>query len=590
MKRCIVALLLGFDEVEVFKSRYSSPTATVQKMNFLPELKKPPRYKVSPLDYDSVTIFHAQSAPDSSPSTLPKYEYCIAISLLEPFSHEPDAHKRVFEYVKTILSSIPGGEVGFKMIIRHHSTRGEMSDRLQFDHKLMQNRFVPGSHVHGFEPQKTYDARFDERAPLTLDQATALSAEITKRTHDSGSVPVKLLAYWVRNIVPMSYVFPAAANPLRITMGGCYAGFSAIDSRPLIEYFVNALRQYFESSFITVIGSIAWTFYDDWRAISFCDEYLEHEPNTDPFRGVPLENEQDFFVKIPDDMRRHYTRQVTWNPQERRLAYGLRPEKIPSGQKMEPPNIAFVEQKAKMFNCIMIIGLETTVSVPSTRVPDVIARVMHDISRILAPASDYDQFFRALKQCISQLEMQVQALPEKDIVLTQFIPKVVQLLKYYVFIVLDERWGKLYKKIYGLLEQIFRWLKTLPEKLLNQYTHAIDACSKTFSEIPPLSEAFIDSAKEEDTEAESEVDELNEILQFYETQLKHRDLNRMLVDEKTYFSPLLSLVGDFYTDVIQLLLLQTQNTLPRYAGLIRIEAIWDDINGYLDQLKRIGVM
>lgn len=566
MKRCIIALLLGFDEIVTFQNRYSKPTAKMQKWEFLPQLTHPRKFAASRLDYDVVTVFQPDPAATEPETDQPKYEYCIAISLLEPLAEEPNAHNGAFDFVRNFLTSIPNWYEGFKIIVRHHSLRGEQE--ISFDHKLMQERFVPGSYTHGFQLSKTYGARQMRHIPLTPQEAQDISEEITARTQ--SPIRLSMLASWFNCFIPTAPAFERnrfhAGNPMRITMGGCYAGIFNENRDVLIVNFLSQLRLYFNSSFLTIIGSISWTFYDDWRAISFCDQYLDRESNSDPLRGVALETEKNFFVKIPDTARRYHTRQVTWDPTTRRMSYGLRPLKNPSGQielQSVDPESDIYFFKTLLPNFIVVLFLKNAGA--NTRVPEKISAIMQNISSLIAPALTDTQFKDALKGCLAQLETQLKQVDPADKILSQFITKTIELIKYFVFFIIHSKYSDKYDALCEMFEPVSSWFFTLSLSWLNKYSKAFKALQKKLQTLPSIDEEEVDNPGtiHQDPDA---------FINFLKLELKGRELDAMFLNEKEFFRPLMTFISDVENQIIIPLTNEAQTVFPRPASLPTIRS------------------
>lgn len=583
MKRCIIALLLGFNEVETFKKRYSHPKASVTTKHFLPHLTKPKEFITSPLDYDLVTIFHVKQALFSSKRES-KYEYCIAISLLEPFVDESDAHDAIFEYVKNFLTSIPNWFQGFKIIIRHHAYRG--GREIRFDHKLMQERFIPASHIHGFQAERTYDARDQSRRPITADQAKIVSAEITKRT--AYQLPLRGLASWVNKFIPSEPMFARqnfnADNPLRITMGGCYSGLSD-GAESLIENFLFALSSgYFQSSFIVVIGAISWTFYDDWRAISFCEQYLDRASNPDPFRGVALETEQNFFVKIPDETRRYHTRGVVWNPQTQKLTYGLRPLKTQARQiqSMEPQTSLVMIENVKAVLSDLLMDLFLSSSGGHMRVPESISRVLQNIDTVIAPALTVAQLITNLKLCLSQLNIHGDSV-EANVFFNRFIEKAKELIRYVIFWIIDQRDGAQYSSICSRFEHMRNWIEVLPRVFRQKYIDIFEIFKEKIARLKRMPD------RDEGEYPEFMYTDANEFTSFFNNELGDRTLDVILLDEKSYFRPLINFLNDFEQAFVNPLIDQVKDIKPLPIEAVQImrtfEGMQKDLGAYLLTLK-----
>lgn len=566
MKRCIIALLLGFDEIITFQNRYSKPTARMQKFEFLPQLKHPRKFPVSRLDYDMVTIFHADTAATEPETEQPKYEYCIAISLLEPLAEEPNAHNGAFDFVRNFLTSIPNWYEGFKIIVRHHSY--QESQNIGFDHKLMQERFVPSSHTHGFQLNKTYDTRQIHPIPLAEQEAWDISKEIHARTQ--SSISLNILASWFNCFIPTAPAFDRKKfhidNPMRITMGGCYAGTFNENKEVLIVTFLSQLRPYFDSSFLIIIGSISWTFYDDWRAISFCDQYLDRETNADPLRGVALETEKNFFVKIPDTTRRYHTRQVVWNPTTRKMSYEPRPLKNPSGQidiqSVDPEsNMNFF--KSLLPNFIIALFLKNAGA--NTRVPEKISAIMQNISSLIAPALTDTQFKDALKGCLAQLETQLKQTDPADKILSQFITKTIELIKYFIFFIIHSKYSDKYDALCEMFEPVSSWFFTLSLSWLNKYSKAFKALQKKLQTLPSIDEEEVENPDpiHQDPDA---------FINFLKLELKGRDLDAMFLNEKEFFRPLMTFMSDVENQIIIPLTDEAQTVFPRPASLSTIRS------------------
>lgn len=583
MKRCIIALLLGFNEVETFKKRYSHPKASVTTKHFLPHLTKPKEFITSPLDYDLVTIFHIKQTFFSSKREA-RYEYSIAISLLEPLVDELDAHDASFNYVKNFLTSIPNWFQGFKIIIRHHSYRG--AREVRFDHKLMQERFVPDSHVHGFQAERTYDARDQSRRPITADQAKIVSAEITKRT--AHQLPLRVLASWVNKFIPSEPMFARqhfnADNPLRITMGGCYSGLSdGVES--LIENFLFALSSsYFQSSFVVVIGAISWTFYDDWRAISLCEQYLDRASNIDPLRGVALNTEQNFFVKIPNETRRYHTKEVVWNPQTQTLTYGLRPLKAQSRQmqSMKPQTSILMVENAKAVLSDLLMDLFLSFSGGHMRVPENISRVLQNIDTMISPAMTVTQLITNLKLCLSQLSIPGDSA-EANVFFNQFVEKARNLIQYVIFWIIDARDGAQYSNICSRFEHMRNWIEALPRVFRQKYVDIFEIFKEKIARLKRMPD------RDEGEYPESMYTNASEFTSFLKNELGDRTLDEILLDEKAYFRPLIVFLNDFEQAFVNPLIDQVKDLKPFPIEAVQImrtfEGMRKELETYLLSLK-----
>lgn len=470
MKKCIIALLLGFDEVRVFKERYSIPTARVDTYHFWPNQRRN-----SFFDYNLITVFHAENTHSLLDTHQPKYEYCIAISLLEPIPKDMTAHYNVFEQVRKILIGIDGWYAGFKMIIRHHSL-DDGTNSITFDHGLMQERFFPGSNTEGFIRLKTHDLRhFDTRqadqSPFilkNLSRAKVLSQEITDRT--KTEMNLFTLASWINQMIPMAPAFERnlfnVHNPFQITMGGCYAGRGLMSgNHALILRFLSVLQAHFNSSFINIIGATSWTFYNDWRAVSFCTKYFDHEPNEDPFRGVASASEKDFFIKIPDDMRRYYLSKVSWEPKTGKYVYsqaGVQDMRSGSGLAAQLPiehdqnKIDWHAFKSDIFNMLMEAA---TTDVVYTRIPGQITEIIQNITRNLVPKFTYKDILSALRISLGQINAKIQ---EVDSIQTSFNSVMINIkivLEFFIAYAIDKRYFKVYtsvcKKFNNVIEQLY---------------------------------------------------------------------------------------------------------------------------------------
>lgn len=593
MKKCIIALLLGFDEVQVFKKNYSSEIARVHKKIFAPhpiqqafELPVDERLEWenvdynSSYDYDSITVFHTDPKTLSPGITEPKYEYCIAISLLEPLVDELDAHSPCFAAVRSMLSQIENWDKDFKIIVRHHSLAGD--DSISFDHKLMQERFVPGTHKKGFRSRHTYDVRKPldkkhKKQPLTFCQAKQISDEITHRT--KNFIHLSTLADWIYNILPNECTF-TEHNPLKITMGGCYAGKRFDTDRALIQTLAHHLKPLFSTSFIQIIGSVSWTFYDDWRAMSFCDRYLDRESNDDPFRGVATKCEKKFFVKLPDSLRRFYTRMVTYNPNTQQITYSARPEKHSvSIQKLDYP---IERNKILLSNLIMQIFIRHHTS--HTRVPADVSVIIEQISKNIFPAFDRSQFMQGLQLSLALVNGRMyQSGPEPFL---KFINQTKSILLYFIFFVIDERDGQKYNEIHNFISRILSHeiepiiYRKIPQNIQEQYIQRYDALSSALRKLKRIRLSFSTEAEnpfEDSNESTSEEDEENisvddgddgeEELQAFinitNRASNEKDALKIATDHRYYFAPLLTFINQlnqFLDELSQLPL--SKNPLP----------------------------
>lgn len=481
LKNCIIAVLLGFDEVHVFQNRYSSPFA-IRKDYYFPGthkwLQQPGA--TTHIESDIVTVFTLpkfKKRIGRDAQSLPKYETCIAISLFEPLVEYDDAHHDAFKFVNQFLKrNIPNWWEELKIILRHHSV--PQGNHVSFDARLMQNKFVPGTYEQGFQERKVFDFRKElisdrqTTQPLSFEEAQKLSREISKRIH-THHVTLDRLALWIGMMLPLPPRPWSRENPLKITMGGCHAGQKGIRNS-LIENFAYSLIFMFltksipqNKHYIEIIGAITWTFYNNWRVISAFETYLEPERNPDPFRGLATDKEKNFFVQALDTMRRSMTRMVCIIPSDDQTyvcEYKVRPVKNSTDEHNAILDFSVEKSKIDFSNAIMQSFLNIVEKTDIRRVPQRIAEIIQILGMHIFSAFSKQEFQNAEKLC-SDLITNLQSQPQyNQFPLIDFLQELQKILPEPIAVVESEKKTSIHASDY---QSVSQWVDFLsPEERL----------------------------------------------------------------------------------------------------------------------------